>query len=62
MLSRCKEFDNAIKHYCDDGNNQVLVDSNIPYFDLPDGQFFQEEFGNVLANDAIPEADFTPDA
>ena len=67
MLSRCKEFDNAIKHYCDDGNNQVSVDSNIPYFDLPDGPIlndpaFQEEFGNVLANDAIPEADFTPDA
>jgi hypothetical protein len=44
-----------------------LVDSNVPYYDLPDGPIlndtaFQEEFGNVLANDAIPEVDFTPDA
>jgi hypothetical protein len=67
MLSRCKEFDSAIKYYCDDGNNQVSVDSNTPYFDLPNGPIlndpaFQEEFGNVLANDAIPEADFTLDA
>jgi hypothetical protein len=67
MLSSCKEFGNAIKHYYDDGNNQVSVDSIIPYFDLPNGPIlndpaFQEEFGNVLANDAIPEADFTPDA
>ena len=67
MLCCCKDFDNAIKNFCNDGNNQVLVDPNVTYFDLPDEPIlddpaFEEEFGRVLANDAIPEDDFTPDA
>jgi hypothetical protein len=67
MLSRCKAFDNAIKSFCDDGSNQVSVDNNVLFFDLPDEPVlndpaFQEEFGNILANDAIPEDDFKPNA
>ena len=67
MLCRCKDFDNANKKLYNDGDNQVSVDPNVTYFDLPDGPIlndlaFEEEFGQVLANDAIPEDYFTPDA
>jgi hypothetical protein len=63
VIKRCKTFDLTIAKYLKDEENLVVLDPQERDFDLDDYNAkeadaeFQEEFGLVLNNESIPEAD-----